>query len=316
MSNIQDIEKLAQQTFSNFEADVPAEVWTNIQAALPVSPAVPSANTAGNAKTAGNVFSKINSAALWSTSIAVVAVVAGWLYFSSTEEPKQEALLQDEIITAPIEAEQNQSSDEQFNNSTIQQFNNSPSSQSEKENNTIAAADNKNTSHETSSANDETGPLTNTESNKNTEQVTVSQQPAEPANQNTAQVTSDTKKEDAGAPDENNNETENSKPETVNTETETADAASLGFIPNIITPNSDNENDVFIIEGNNLKSLKVTIKDRTGKIVHQWNGLHGFWDGRLENGSDAKPGIYFYNIFATSEKGKLLTANNSFSLIR
>ncbi len=313
MSNIQDIEKLAQQTFSNFEADVPAEAWTNIQNALLLSPAVPSANTIGNAKTRG-IFSKINAVVLWSSSVAIVSIVAGGLYFSSSEEIKKENFLQDEIITAPTT--QAQSSEQQFNNQQSTS-NNSPSPQPTKENATIAAADDKNISHQAFSANDDVEPVTREEAKKITEPAADNSQTAESVHQSTVSSINESKKEDAGVQEESSSDENETTPAVLSENKETiSDAASLGFIPNVITPNSDNENDVFIIEGSGLKSLKVTIKDRTGKTVHEWNGLHGFWDGRLENGSDAKPGIYFYNIFAISEKGKPLTSKASFRLIR
>src|SRR5262249_70986 len=57
-----------------------------------------------------------------------------------------------------------------------------------------------------------------------------------------------------------------------------------GVLMNIFTPNGDGKNDVFEIKAKNLNSLAVTIFDQSGKLVYQWNGLDGMWDGNLADG--------------------------------
>ncbi len=75
------------------------------------------------------------------------------------------------------------------------------------------------------------------------------------------------------------------KVENKNTVAENPDEYYLGNINNnVITPNADGKNDAFVIDGKELKSLRVSIYDRSGKLIHQWNNLYGFWDGRLSNG--------------------------------
>ena len=66
-------------------------------------------------------------------------------------------------------------------------------------------------------------------------------------------------------------------------------------IPNIFTPNGDGFNDVFRIE-TEAENMQATILDRQGKVVFEWTGLYGFWDGNLPNGKPAEVGQYFYRI--------------------
>jgi gliding motility-associated-like protein len=79
-------------------------------------------------------------------------------------------------------------------------------------------------------------------------------------------------------------------------------------IPNVFTPNGDPDNDRFIFKHQSLKSCKVTIVDRTGKVVYQkkiddiyaWEG----WDGNLHDSNRKAPeGQYYYVVEATGYDG-------------
>ena len=79
-------------------------------------------------------------------------------------------------------------------------------------------------------------------------------------------------------------------------------------IPNVFTPNGDGYNDLFEFKHQSLKSCKVTIVDRTGKVVYQkkiddiysWEG----WDGNLhESNRKAPEGQYYYVVEATGYDG-------------
>ena len=74
-------------------------------------------------------------------------------------------------------------------------------------------------------------------------------------------------------------------------------------IPNVFTPNGDNMNDRFIFKHQSLKTCKVTIVDRTGKVVYKrdiddiytWDG----WDGNMhESDRKAPEGQYYYVVEA------------------
>lgn len=67
------------------------------------------------------------------------------------------------------------------------------------------------------------------------------------------------------------------------------------IIHNIFTPNSDNINDLFIIE-NLPEGATVQIYNRWGALVAEWNKPDGSWDGRTKSGSEVSAGIYYYII--------------------
>jgi len=84
--------------------------------------------------------------------------------------------------------------------------------------------------------------------------------------------------------------------------------ADTSFIeaPNVFTPNGDGTNDNFAIKFFSMKSVKVTIFNRWGKVVHVWesNNVRGFigtaesvpesvWNGKI-GGKYASPGVYYY----------------------
>lgn len=81
---------------------------------------------------------------------------------------------------------------------------------------------------------------------------------------------------------------------------------SLVEVPNFFTPNGDNINDNFVIGSRSLKSLDVVIFNRWGGKVHSWNYSnitsseftmeHAVWDGRVNGGRMASPGVYYYII--------------------
>jgi gliding motility-associated-like protein len=78
-------------------------------------------------------------------------------------------------------------------------------------------------------------------------------------------------------------------------------------LPNVFTPNSDNENDFFTIvrdaNGNplakNIGSFEIVVFNRWGGLVYSSNDLDEFvqtgWDGKdMSSGQDCADGVYFY----------------------
>lgn len=69
----------------------------------------------------------------------------------------------------------------------------------------------------------------------------------------------------------------------------------LYAIPTIFTPNGDYQNDKFEIKGEGLKSIEGSIIDpKTGKTIYQWYMPNESWNGKLSDGSDAPEGDYYY----------------------
>lgn len=78
---------------------------------------------------------------------------------------------------------------------------------------------------------------------------------------------------------------------------------------NVITPNGDGTNDYLEFEAQSLRSMEGKIFDRWGKLIFTWTWneedqvpVPGWWDGKLENGQDALPGVYYYVIKAIGQK--------------
>jgi gliding motility-associated-like protein len=74
-------------------------------------------------------------------------------------------------------------------------------------------------------------------------------------------------------------------------------------IPNVFSPNGDGVNDVFYFKHQSLESCRLTIMDRSGKVVYKrtiediydWRG----WDGNLrESDRRAPEGQYYFVVEA------------------
>lgn len=103
--------------------------------------------------------------------------------------------------------------------------------------------------------------------------------------------------------------------------------------PNVFTPNGDEKNETFAIKFFSMKSVKIIIFNRWGRIMHKWesNNVRGFyntaspkgenydmasvWDGKV-GGKLATPGVYYYVAEGIGRDGKKKKANGFFHLFR
>jgi len=91
-------------------------------------------------------------------------------------------------------------------------------------------------------------------------------------------------------------------------------------IPNVFTPNGDNQNDEFMVKCESMKTVEGYIVNRWGQKVHEWstfenrNGVQVLlWNGLINgDGNEAATGVYYYVIIAEGidaakyeEKGSL-----------
>jgi len=66
-------------------------------------------------------------------------------------------------------------------------------------------------------------------------------------------------------------------------------------IPNLITPNGDNENDFWdLTELAELDMFDVRISDRQGKLVFNTQNYQNNWNAVDNQNTELPPGIYFY----------------------
>ena len=104
--------------------------------------------------------------------------------------------------------------------------------------------------------------------------------------------------------------------------------ASFIDAPNVFTPNGDEANEKFVVKFFSMKTVKITIFNRWGKILHVWesNNVQGFnntvtsipqsvWDGKV-GGQMATPGVYFYVAEGIGRDGEKRSANGFFHLFR
>jgi gliding motility-associated-like protein len=86
-------------------------------------------------------------------------------------------------------------------------------------------------------------------------------------------------------------------------------------IPNIFTPNGDNNNDTFFITVSYVKSVKVTIVNRWGDKMCVYDDVQGYWDGSW-NGNIASDGVYFFTYEIEGINGKIVTGQGDIQLMR
>ncbi|AEA44078.1 choice-of-anchor L domain-containing protein [Fluviicola taffensis] len=86
-------------------------------------------------------------------------------------------------------------------------------------------------------------------------------------------------------------------------------------IPNIFTPNNDKNNDEFFITVSYVKSVKVSIFNRWGNKMCDYDNVHGSWDGTV-NGDMSSEGVYFFKYEIEGINGTMLTGQGNIQLIR
>ncbi len=76
-------------------------------------------------------------------------------------------------------------------------------------------------------------------------------------------------------------------------------------VPNVFTPNGDNQNDLFFIDVENATNLEFVILNRWGNVVYEASGLTSAWNGYIAGGSFAQDGTYFVKYTVTGIDGAL-----------
>lgn len=67
-------------------------------------------------------------------------------------------------------------------------------------------------------------------------------------------------------------------------------------VPNVFTPDGDEFNNVFMVRAVSMRSFSAMVFNRNGRKVHEWTDPSEGWDGRIDGGSLASPGVYYYII--------------------
>ena len=87
------------------------------------------------------------------------------------------------------------------------------------------------------------------------------------------------------------------------------------FIPNAFTPNGDGVNEIFKIEGINIRSVSLQVFDRWGELLFASNDMDNGWDGNFKN-IPMQGGVYIYKATITYISGVVNETKGSFTLLR
>jgi gliding motility-associated-like protein len=68
------------------------------------------------------------------------------------------------------------------------------------------------------------------------------------------------------------------------------------FIPNVFSPNDDNNNDVWIVRYTGDQPFTAQVLDRWGKLLYDSRNKTEGWAGRDLQGTDVPDGVYFYMV--------------------
>jgi len=93
------------------------------------------------------------------------------------------------------------------------------------------------------------------------------------------------------------------------------DTPAVIYIPNIFSPNGDNQNDQFRIRGEQIASIHLIIYNRWGNLVFESNELNNGWDG-TQNGQQCEEGVYAYRAEIRFNDGKEMDRNGTITLVR
>jgi gliding motility-associated-like protein len=88
------------------------------------------------------------------------------------------------------------------------------------------------------------------------------------------------------------------------------------YIPNVFSPNGDNVNEEFNVQGEGITSVNGTITNRWGKEIATWNTLTKGWNGNSSDGEKVPAGVYFYIIQLNYANGTVKKLNGHVTVVR
>ncbi len=68
------------------------------------------------------------------------------------------------------------------------------------------------------------------------------------------------------------------------------------FIPNVLTANEDQANDLWKIQASCIDKMECQILNRWGNKIFEFNNLDSGWNGKTSDGFQVEEGVYFYKV--------------------
>lgn len=87
------------------------------------------------------------------------------------------------------------------------------------------------------------------------------------------------------------------------------------FPPNAFSPNGDDVNDEFLVQGKYILSYEIQIFNRWGELMYESKDMSKGWDGKYK-GEICQPGLYYYRIYAKGTKNQVKIITGTLHLLR
>lgn len=87
------------------------------------------------------------------------------------------------------------------------------------------------------------------------------------------------------------------------------------YIPNIFSPNSDGNNDVFLVRSENIETIHLAVYNRWGEKVFESQNPNEGWDGNYK-GKPCSPDVYVYHATIMFEDGTETSRKGNVTLVR
>ena len=88
------------------------------------------------------------------------------------------------------------------------------------------------------------------------------------------------------------------------------------FTPSAFSPNGDDINERFVLQGLFIDQFQLQVYNRWGKMVFQTQMIEEGWDGRTSTGKDAQEGVYTFFAKGIGHDGRKREVSGTITLIR
>lgn len=87
------------------------------------------------------------------------------------------------------------------------------------------------------------------------------------------------------------------------------------FVPNVFTPNGDGKNDVLLVYGNYVATIRLSIFNQWGQLIFVSENMATGWNGTFK-GQQQPVGVYAYTLKVVLQDGTVINKKGSINLIR